>query len=141
MTAKEVSLSIPASPGMELAATALVEVLGESMRLSRDKIDEVKLALVEACINAFEHAGRGGHRVDVFYRISSTPHGGEMLEVTVTDRGRGFDPSKIEPPSLEKKLRGGEKRGWGLKIIQSLMDEEEIRSTEKGTTIVMRKFK
>ena len=141
MTAKEVSLSIPASPGMELAATALVEVLGESMRLSRDKIDEVKLALVEACINAFEHAGRGGHRVQVDYRISSTPRGGEMFEVTVTDRGRGFDPSKVEPPSLERKLRGGDKRGWGLKIIQSLMDEEEIRSNEKGTTIVMRKFK
>jgi serine/threonine-protein kinase RsbW len=141
MSAKEVSLSIPASPGMELAATALAEVLGESMRLSRDKIDEVKLALVEACINAFEHAGRGGHRVDIYYRISSTPRGGEMLEVTVTDRGRGFDPSQIEPPSLEKKLQGGDKRGWGLKIIQSLMDEEEIRSNEKGTSIVMRKFK
>jgi serine/threonine-protein kinase RsbW len=141
MTAKEVSLSIPASPGMELAATAVAEVLAESMHLSRDKIDEVKLALVEACINAFEHAGRGGHRVDVFFRISSTPRGGEMFEVTVSDRGRGFDPSRVEPPSLEKKLRGRDKRGWGLKIIQSLMDEEEIRSSEKGTTIVMRKFK
>jgi len=31
MTAKEVSLSIPASPGMELAATALAEVLAESI--------------------------------------------------------------------------------------------------------------
>src|SRR5258706_14295471 len=118
MIAKEVSLSIPASPGMELAATALAEVLGESMRLSRDKIDEVKLALVEACINAFEHAGRGGHRVDVFFRISSTPDGGEMFEVTVSDRGRGFDPRMVVSPSLERKLVGGVKRGWGVRCIR-----------------------
>ena len=64
-----------------------------------------------------------------------------MFEVTVSDRGRGFDPSRVEPPSIEKKLRGDNKRGWGLKIIQSLVDEEEIRSSEKGTTIVMRKYK
>jgi anti-sigma regulatory factor (Ser/Thr protein kinase) len=64
-----------------------------------------------------------------------------MFEVRVSDRGHGFDPDRVESPSLEKKLHGERKRGWGLKIIQSLMDEEEIRSSEKGTTIVMRKYK
>jgi len=47
MTAKEVSLSIPASPGMELAATALASA-GRIDASLPDKIDEVKLALVEA---------------------------------------------------------------------------------------------
>jgi serine/threonine-protein kinase RsbW len=139
--AKEVCLSIPSAPGMELAATAQAEALGESMRLSRDKIDEVKFALVEACINAFEHAGQSAGRVDVKFRVSQRPGGAEMLEVTVADSGRGFDPARVEPPQLEKKLRGGSKRGWGLKFIQSLMDEVEIQSTKNGTTIVMRKYK
>lgn len=141
MTAKEVSLSIPSAPGMELAATAQAEALGESMLLSRDKIDEVKFALVEACINAFEHAGQNAGRVEVKFRVSQRPGGAEMLEVTVADRGRGFDPSRVEPPQLERKLHGENKRGWGLKFIQSLMDEVEIRSTDSGTTIVMRKYK
>jgi serine/threonine-protein kinase RsbW len=141
MANKEVSLSIPSAPGMELAATAQAEALGESMRLSRDKIDEVKFALVEACINAFEHAGHPAGTVELRFRVSQRPGGTEMLEVTVADRGKGFDPARVEPPQLEKKLRGGSKRGWGLKFIQSLMDEVEIRSTESGTTIVMRKYK
>jgi len=141
MANKEVSLSIPSAPGMELAATAQAEALGESMRLSRDKIDEVKFALVEACINAFEHAGHPAGTVELRFRVSQRPGGREMLEVTVADRGKGFDPARVEPPQLEKKLRGGSKRGWGLKFIQSLMDEVEIRSTESGTTIVMRKYK
>lgn len=139
--AKEVCLSIPSAPGMELAATAEAEALGESMSLSRDKIDEIKFALVEACINAFEHAGQSAGSVDLKFRVCQRPSGAEMLEVTVADRGKGFDPARIEPPELESKLRGGNKRGWGLKFIQSLMDEVEIRSTEKGTTIVMRKYK
>ncbi len=140
--AKEVCLSIPSTPGMELAATAQAEALGEAMRLSRDKIDEVKFALVEACINAFEHGGESAGQVDLRFRISRRPGGAEMLEVTVADRGKGFDPARIEPPELDRKLReGASKRGWGLKFIQSLMDEVEIRSTENGTTIVMRKYK
>src|SRR5580765_1175862 len=100
MPNKEVSLSIPSAPGMELAATAQAEALGEAMRLSRDKIDEVKFALVEACINAFEHAGQSAGRVDLRFRVSQRPGGAEMLEVTVADRGKGFDPASVEPPQL-----------------------------------------
>ena len=58
MANKEVSLSIPSAPGMELAATAQAEALGEAMRLSRDKIDEVKFALVDSGCRS----GRGERR-------------------------------------------------------------------------------
>jgi serine/threonine-protein kinase RsbW len=141
MTARTISLSIPPGPRMELAATAQAETLGEAMHLSRDKIDEVKLAVVEACINAFEHAGRRSERVDLAFRSAVTPAGRELLEVTVTDRGRGFEPDAVEAPRIESKLGGTRKRGWGLRIIRSLMDEVEIQSGEEGTTIIMRKYK
>ena len=49
-------MSIPVAPEMEIVATAQAAALGEYLAMTRDKIDEVKLALVEACINAFEHA-------------------------------------------------------------------------------------
>jgi len=44
-------------------------------------------------------------------------------------------------PSLEKNFGGGRKRGWGLHIIQSLMDTVAITSGEWGTRILMRKYK
>ena len=141
MSDQEINLSIPSMPRMELAATAQAEALGEFMSLGRDKIDEVKLAIVEACINAFEHAGPVSDRVDLRFRIVNGPEGREGLEVTVVDRGRGFDPDLVEEPIMERKLRGGNRRGWGLKIIESLMDEVAIRSSNGGTTIVMRKYK
>lgn len=139
--AKEVSLSIPAGPRMELAATAQAEVMGELISLSRNKIDEVKLALVEACINAFEHGAGEEDSVDLTFRVAEGPSG-PMLEIAVSDHGTGFDPGRVEPPEIGKKLNSGRrKRGWGLKLIRGMMDDVEIRSTGKGTTVVMRKYR
>jgi anti-sigma regulatory factor (Ser/Thr protein kinase) len=57
----------------------------------------------------------------------------------VHDRGVGFAVSEVEEPKIEAKLKGSRKRGWGLKIIQGLMDEVRILSGTNGTTVVMSK--
>ena len=44
---REVSMTIPVAPEMEIVATAQAAALGEYIAMPRDKIDEVKLALVE----------------------------------------------------------------------------------------------
>jgi serine/threonine-protein kinase RsbW len=139
---REVSLTIPVAPEMEIVATAQAAALGEYIEMSRDKIDEVKLALVEACINAFEHAEARDERVHLTFRVGGDAAGAEWLEVEVIDRGHGFDSGAVEPPSLQKALaRERRKRGWGLQIIRSLMDSVEISSGDWGTRILMRKYK
>jgi len=138
---REISLTIPIAPDMELVATAQAAAVGEYIGMSRDKIDEIKLALVEACINAFEHAHARDDRVHVAFRVGKETVGGEWLEIEVRDQGQGFDAATVEAPSAEKTFGGRRKRGWGLKIIKSLMDHVEIASGEWGTRIVMRKYK
>ena len=142
--AREVHLTIPVAPEMEIAATAQVAALGEWMELGRDKIDEVKMAVVEACINAFEHSGTPDHRVELRFRVGAEgfENGGRAyLEVDVLDNGHGFDPACIVSPEIGRKLRAPHKRGWGLRIIRSLMDDVRIESGERGTMIVMRKYR
>ena len=129
---------------MEIAATAQVAALGEWMELGRDKIDEVKMAVVEACINAFEHSGTLDHKVELKFRVASeggAEGGRTFLEVDVLDNGHGFDPSRVTAPQIGQKLRAPHKRGWGLRIIRSLMDDVRIVSGERGTMIVMRKYR
>lgn len=129
---------------MEIAATAQVAALGEWMELGRDKIDEVKMAVVEACINAFEHSGTPDHKVELKFRVASekdTDGVRTFLEVDVLDNGHGFDPSRVTAPQIGQKLRAPHKRGWGLRIIRSLMDDVRIVSGERGTMIVMRKYR
>lgn len=141
---REVHLTIPVAPEMEIAATAQVAALGEWMELGRDKIDEVKMAVVEACINAFEHSGTPDHRVELRFRVATgtTEDGGRAyLEVDVLDNGHGFDPGRVAAPEMGLKLRAPHKRGWGLRIIRSLMDDVRIESGERGTMIVMRKYR
>lgn len=139
--AREISLTIPVAPEMEIVATAQVAALGEYIGMGRNKIDEVKLALVEACINAFEHSGTRDERLYLTFRIGKDEAAKEWLEVEVLDQGRGFDHSRIETPSIEKSFSGAKKRGWGLQIMKSLMDAVTISSGDFGTRILMRKYK
>jgi serine/threonine-protein kinase RsbW len=139
--AREVSMTIPVAPEMEIVATAQAAALGEYIAMSRDKIDEVKLALVEACINAFEHADCRDEQLHLTFRLGRGSKGREWLEVEVLDKGKGFDSAQVEQPTIEKSFHGHRKRGWGLQIIKSLMDEVEITSGGGGTRILMRKYK
>ena len=135
-------MTIPVAPEMELAATAQVSALGEWMEMGRDKIDEVKMAVVEACINAFEHSATPDHKVELAFRVGAEEGGrGAYLEVDVTDAGHGFDPTRLKTPEIAAALRSSRKRGWGIKIIESLMDDVRIESGEHGTRIVMRKYR
>ena len=135
-------MTIPVAPEMEIAATAQVSALGEWMEMGRDKIDEVKMAVVEACINAFEHSATPDRKVELAFRVGAEEGGrGAYLEVDVTDAGHGFDPTRVRTPEIAAALRSSRKRGWGIKIIESLMDDVRIESGEHGTRIVMRKYR
>jgi serine/threonine-protein kinase RsbW len=138
--AREISLTIPVAPDMEIVATAQAAAVGEFIEMPRDKIDEVKLALVEACINAFEHAHARDDRLHLTFRVGREEDR-EFLEVEVLDRGMGFDQASVAQPSPEKTFSGRQKRGWGLQIMRSLMDSVDITSGQGGTRILMRKYK
>lgn len=137
---REVTLTLPMSPDMEVAASKTASAMAEFMRMSPEKVDEVRLAVVEACINAFEHSQARDHKVHLTFAVLG--HGQpEKLEIKVHDTGIGFLVDSLEEPVLADKLKAARKRGWGLKIIRGLMDEVEIASGASGTTVVMRKLR
>ena len=132
----KVELTLPIIPDLELAATKTAEVVAKHMNLDEEKSAEIGMALIEATINAFEHSGSDSENVEIHFVIQ-----GDTLGIKVTDKGKGFDPSKVKIPNIEEKLRSDKKRGWGLKLIQELMDTVEFESTPEGTTVTMTKKK
>lgn len=131
---RKVKLALPMLPDAEIEASKAAMEIAESMRMSPDRIDEVGMAVVEACINALEHS----HSTEpISVAFESLP---EKLRITVQDKGVGFSP---EPEDAEEPPPGDRprKRGSGLKIIRGLMDEVEIRSGSGGTTVVMSKMR
>ena len=132
----KVELTIPIIHDMELAATKTAEVVAKHMGLDEEKSAEISMALIEATINAFEHSDSNTGNVEIHFVIQ-----GDTLLITVTDRGKGFDKSKVKIPKIEEKLSSDFKRGWGLQLIQELMDTVKYESSEEGTTVTMTKKK
>jgi anti-sigma regulatory factor (Ser/Thr protein kinase) len=121
---KEINLTIPMIPNMEIAATQTAEAVARFMEFDNDQIDEVKIALIEACINAFEHSHSAEGKVYIKFVMSD-----DDLKVVIQDFGQGFDPDNVN------KRKGW--RGNGVKIMRGLMDQVDIDSGPGGTTITM----
>ena len=85
-------------------------------------IDEVLLALSEACANVVQHAGeREEYQVDV----TIDDH---VCRIAVLDDGEGFDVESAAAARPASPFEGG--RGLGL--MQSLVDRLDFRHTEDG---------
>ena len=128
----DVDLVIPMIPEMELTASKTAEAVGAFMELDEDSIDEIKLALIEACINAFEHSGSEDRRVSIKFEI-----GDGDLTIQIMDRGQGFDLRQVRDKLGQRHEDGKRRRGWGLKIMEGVMDDVHVESGAAGTTITM----
>ena len=135
---KEVGLTLDLAPDMEIEACEKACAVAELMGMSTDRIDEVKMAMIEACINAIEHSGAADSKLYVDIAVLGTREPQE-LRITVSDRGVGFDRKKLVEPKIEQKLKSSSKRGWGLQIIEGLMDKVTVASTAAGTSVIMTK--
>ena len=127
-----VELKLPVIPDIELSATKTAEVISRHMNLSEEKTGEISIAIIESCINAFEHSKT--KEIFIHFIVET-----DKLTIKVKDRGIGFDKSKVEIPNIENKLNAERKRGWGLQLVSELMDTVEYDSDETGTTVTMTK--
>lgn len=130
----EIELVIPIMPSMELAASKTAQAVADYLDLDEEKTAEVTMALIEACINAFEHGKSADNNVYIRFILQE-----EALTIEIKDRGKGFDSAKVELPDIEEKLHSKRKRGWGLQLMRELMDDVRIDSGADGTTITMTK--
>lgn len=136
-SADEVDLVIPMLPDIEVTATKTASAIAEYMRFDSDKIDELNQALIEACINSFEHGKSLDNKLYITFIMQN-----DELTVIIKDKGNGFDMSQVdEKPDIKNKLKSSYKRGWGLMLIKNLMDKVEIKSSPQGTTLTMTKIR
>jgi serine/threonine-protein kinase RsbW len=133
----EIDLVIPILPDMEITAGYVAEAVANRMAFDDEQSGDVKLALIEACINAFEHSHSADRQVFIKFVMEA-----EQMSVMITDHGTGFDPTVVPRPELATKMKkAAHKRGWGLMLIERLMDSVDIVSNSEGTTLTMTKRK
>lgn len=122
---------------VRLAASGIAERMG----FSYDEIEDLKIAISEACTNSIQHAYKSNELGEVMIGFGLFEN---RLEVMVADQGISFDfqelrkeigPYDINNDSVEFMREGG----LGLYLIEALMDEVRIRHND-GVAVFMTKY-
>lgn len=114
--------SLECREGDERVAIEKVVAAVEPLGLPSAQIERLKTAVGEATMNAIEHGNRNRPELPVDVRVVADDG---KLTVRVVDRGAG-DGERVatELPDLEAKLAGEQSpRGWGLYLIENMVDE------------------
>jgi serine/threonine-protein kinase RsbW len=133
-TGDEYEMVIPMGTDTELISAHTVEQIARRINFTPEAINQIKLALVEACINAAEHSLSPDRKIYQRFRVES-----DKLVVTVASRG--VIPAKVVDQNGGQNGEARSRRGWGLKLIKSLMDEVEFERVDDGTQLRMTKYR
>ncbi len=126
----EYEIVVPMGDDTEMIAAHAVEDIARKHNYSPKSINQIKTALVEACINATEHSLSPDRRIYQTFVVDD-----EKITVTVANRGiRLLDRSVQEVVPTEGR------RGWGLKLMKGLMDDVRIEQSDDGTRVTMIKY-
>jgi serine/threonine-protein kinase RsbW len=139
MGAELVELQLPARPDvLSLARLVVAAVVSIEPLFDEERIDDLRLALSEACTNAIDAQIRAGPpAVDEPITIRCSVDEGRA-EIEVRDRGTGFDPGSLAPhPPVSDPARLDFERGLGIPLIRLLSDKVEFRPTPTGTYVTM----
>jgi serine/threonine-protein kinase RsbW len=120
----DVRLTLPARPDSLGVIRHMLGAFAEALELPADLVEDIRLAVTEACTNVVRHAYDDDVTgpIDVVMRPSQG-----RLEVIVTDGGRGMAPS----PDLDGP-------GLGLPLIAALADHVELQQApSRGSRLRM----
>ena len=118
----KVEVRLPSRLGFEKVAMSTAASMAKLMGFSPERVEDLKTAVAEACINAIEHGNKFNENLSVGVILSMS---GNALEVKVMDNGTGM-ATRPAAPDIDKKMHGDEDpRGMGMFLIQALVDEVE----------------
>jgi serine/threonine-protein kinase RsbW len=133
-----VEVRLPSRMGFEKVAMATAAAVAKLVGFREDRVEDLKTAVAEACINAIEHGNRLNEKLSVGVVLSA---GEDWLEVKVIDDGKGLSkqPGKLIKPDIDRKMHGEEDpRGMGMFLIQALVDEAEWVAGTDGKSSYVR---
>jgi anti-sigma regulatory factor (Ser/Thr protein kinase) len=124
---------IQSRPGNEREAMKRVSAAVEQLGLPPRRLEQLETAVAEAAMNAIEHGNEGREELPVEVEVEAS---GGVLVVRISDRGLGGPVGEAETPDLDKKLAGLQKpRGWGLFLIENMVDEIRVSDADGRYTV------
>ena len=125
-TTTDVKLTLPARPENVSVIRHVLGAFAEALRLPDDLVEDLRLAVTEACTNVVRHAYSPDAPGPVEISIVPTE---EYVSVVVADHGRGIGSSSDSNGP-----------GLGLPLIAAIADEVELQPVPGGGSRVSMTF-
>jgi len=103
-----------------------------------DAVEQLKMAVDEACTNVIEHAYQGQSEQPIDIAVIVQP---DRLTVRIRDEGRSFNAAQYREPDLVQFARNRKAGGFGVHIMRQLMDQVEYRTRGRKNECCMTKYR
>lgn len=121
----DLEMTLPARAENVGVVRHVLGALADTRRIDEETLDDLRLAVTEACANAVVHAyDGGGGLMDIVVHART-----EELEIAIRDHGRGMAP-RTDSPGL----------GVGLPLMATLAASMELLTPDGGGTEVRMRF-
>jgi serine/threonine-protein kinase RsbW len=132
-----VELAIPARSAYLSLVRLVVDAAVGSLApgLSPARLDDLKIAVTEACANAIEAHESTDADGPVVVRCLVDD---DQVTVEVVDSGNGFDPDRVTRlPAATDPRRLRHESGLGIPLMRTLADEVAFTRAVNGTTVAL----
>lgn len=136
----EIRLQIPAHADYIEIVRICLYGIASKMQFSYEDIEDMKVAVSEACNNAVLHGSHAATEdmVDICFESSEAG-----LTIKVKNKGPEFVHSEAmdnAAPLHAEEIGELPVGGLGIYLMQALMDEVVVHTTEEGTEVVLTKY-
>jgi len=125
-------ITLPMNKEAELVAAQCLEQIGKNLDIDQDIIGQLKIAVIEGCINAIEHSK--GAENKIYVSVASER---DRLEISIESSGQEFIVQETGEPFGDRGISKAPGRGWGLKLMKRYADDVRFEKTLRGVKTVL----
>jgi serine/threonine-protein kinase RsbW len=138
VTRSSFALTLPAATKSLADVRRFVADRAVEAHLDGRTVEQIKLAVDEACANVVKHAYAGDDAAtfDVLVDVDA-----DAFAVRIRDTGVSFDREAYQQPDLARSIRARKRGGLGVHLMRRLMDRVEYRSADGGNEVRLVKYR
>jgi serine/threonine-protein kinase RsbW len=133
-----IEVNLPSKIGYERVAMSCSASLAKMAGLVSERIEDLKSAVAEACINAMQHGNKWRPDARVVVNMNFRD---DLFVVSVIDQGDGM-PEVPEYPGIVRIIEeDASTRGLGVFMIQQLVDQVKFNQMADGGHMITMEIK
>ena len=135
---RTIEVNLPSKMGYERVAMECSASFAKLAGLVAERIEDLKSAVAEACINAMQHGNKWRPEARVVVNMNFKD---DTFIISVMDQGGGV-PEVPEYPGITRIIEeNASPRGLGIFMIQHLVDEVKFNQMADGGHLVIMEIK